>query len=147
MKVIYIKDLKGKGQKGEIKEVKDGYAQNFLIKKGYAVPLTEHSKERLIEQNNQTKELAEKEINEALKIKEELQKSIITFSVKVGENEKVFGSISSKQISNELEKRGYKIDKKKIIINDTLSSLGIHKVEVILHKKVNAIIKIKLLQE
>ena len=142
MKVIFLKDVKGQGKKDDIKEVKDGYAENFLIKNGYAIKYSNRSKEIL---DNQIEDRNEKEkelIKECEEIKKKLESKTYTFKVKSGKEGKVFGSVSSKQISDELNKQGFKIDKKKILINDALTTLGHHNVKIELHKKVIAEIKI-----
>ncbi len=146
MKVIFIKDVKGQGKSGDIKEVKDGYGQNFLIRNGYAVAYTSRSKE-ILDINNKQKALEEqKEIEKCNKIKDELKDKILIFKVKTGKNDQVFGSISTKQIFSELEKLGYKIDKKKIIIDEPISSLGYHEVKINLHKNIEVKIKIQLIK-
>ena len=147
MKVIFIKDVKGQGKKDEIKEVKDGYAMNYLIKNKYAVPYTETSNKRLNDEIKERKIQEEKDIEEANKINEELKKEKISFKVKTGKEDRVFGSISSKQIKDELDKLGYKIDKKKIILDTPISSLGHHFVKIELHKKVIAELEIVLNKE
>lgn len=142
MKVIFLKDVKGQGKKDDIKEVKDGYAENFLIKNGYAIKYSNRSKEIL---DNQIEDRNEKEkelIKECEEIKKKLESKTYTFKVKSGKEGKVFGSVSSKQISDELNKQGFKIDKKKILIDDALTTLGHHNVKIELHKKVIAEIKI-----
>ena len=147
MKVIFTRDLKKVAKRGDIKEVKDGYAENFLIKNGFAVPLTEQNI------NKQKKENKEKELKEELlkkeasKLKENLEKNTLVFKVKTGEQDKVFGSISTKQIKEELDKLGYNIDKKKILIDTPISSLGTHIVKVELHKEVISDLEIKLEKE
>ena len=146
MKVIFLKDVKGQGKKDEIKEVKDGYAENFLIKNGYAIKYTSKSKEILDTQIENRNENEKKLIEECNKIKKELEKKEYSFTVKTGKADKVFGSISSKQIADELNKDGYKVDKKKIIINENLSSLGTYIVKVELHPKVVVDLKIKLVK-
>ena len=147
MKVIFIKDVKGQGKKDEIKEVKDGYAMNYLIKNKYAVPYTETSNKRLNDEIKERKIQEAKDIEEANKIKEKLKKEKISFKVKTGKEDRVFGSISSKQIKDELDKLGYKIDKKKIILDTPISSLGHHFVKIELHKKVIAELEIVLNKE
>lgn len=143
MKVIFIKDLKKQGKTGEIKEVSDGYATNYLIKNGYAVKYTKTSNERLNEEikNKQLKE--EQTLKEANEIKQKLAKEKIVFQVKAGKNGKIFGNISTKQIEERLNKLGYQIDKKKIKA-DNLDLLGVHTVEITLHKKVVAEVKISI---
>ena len=146
MKVIFIKDVKKQGKKGEIKEVKDGYAKNFLIKNGYAVMYTSRSKEILDISNKKAADKEAADIKECNKIKDELKNKIIKFKVKTGKEDQVFGSISTKQISSELEKLGYKIDKKKILLDDVISTLGFHDVKINLHKKVQATLRIELVK-
>lgn len=146
MKVIFIKDLKGQGKKGEIKVVKDGYGMNFLIKNGYAVAATEGNLK-----HQQTldlkKQLEEKELQkEAEQLKEKIEKLTLEFKVKTGKMDKVFGTISSKQICNELKNKKIEIDKK-MIKNNSISSLGMHNVEVELHKSVTAILKVNVKKE
>ena len=142
MKVIFLKDVKGQGKKDDIKEVKDGYAENFLIKNGYAIKYSNRSKEIL---DNQIEDRNEKEkelIKECEEIKKKLESKSYTFKVKSGKEGKVFGSVSYKMICDELSKQGFKIDKKKILLDDALTTLGHHNVKVELHKKVIADIKI-----
>ena len=147
MKVIFLKDVKGQGSRGEIKEVAPGYAQNFLFKKGLAVLATQEALNRL-ERDNQTAEQNKKEeIKEAKKTKQELEKLTLTFKVQVGEEAKMFGAISTKQITKELSNQGYEIDKKQIQIDEPLNKLGMHEITVELHKEVNAKLKINLIRE
>lgn len=144
MKVIFLKDLKGQGKKEEIKEVKDGYAMNFLIKKGFAVPLNDKNLQNL--KNIQAKRQADDKENrkEASILKEKLEKLVLTFKVKTGEQDRVFGSISVKQIKEELLKQGYKIDKNQIELENNITSLGYHNVSIILYKDIKATIKVSL---
>ena len=146
MKVIFIKDLKGQGKKGEIKEVKDGYGTNYLIKNGYAVLANESNLKHFNTQKN--KELLEENlyIKECEKLKEQLEKLKINIQVKVGKEDKVFGSVSTKQIVTELKKLNFNIDKNKIKLDNPLSSLGTHIVNIELHKKVMANLKINLVK-
>lgn len=146
MQVIFIKDLRKQGKKGEIKTVKDGYAQNFLIKNGYAIPVNEHNLNELNNQNKKEKALDEKNKENANKLKEQLEKIELEFKVKTGDGDKVFGSISPKQIKEELEKKGYKIDKKQIEMNNTISSLGYHNVGINLYSNITAKVKVHVIK-
>ena len=147
MKVIFIKDLKKQGKVNEIKEVSDGYATNYLIKNGYAVKYTKGSLDRLNNDLETSRIEEEKAISIAEKDKKELEKLKIQFKVKTGANGKVFGNIYTKQKADELAKKGYNIDKKKILIDVPLNVLGNHFVEVELHKKVKAKLNIELISE
>jgi large subunit ribosomal protein L9 len=143
MKIILIKDVKKQGKSGDILEVKDGYG-TFLINKGDAVLATSNSVNRL-DRENKEKEVKENNlVKECEILKKKLENLKISFKVKTGEQDRVFGSISAKQIVEELKNKGYSVDKKQIKIGNTISSLGFHNVDIELHKKVVAAIKIEL---
>lgn len=146
MKVIFTKDVKGQGKKGEIKEVKDGYGSNFLIKNGYAVQATSNNLSKLNRENTEKALEENLLIREMEDLKKKLTKKPFEFKVKTGKEDRVFGAISTKQIANELKKQGYEIDKKKIKIDGEISTLGIHNVEIELHKKVIATIQVKVVK-
>ena len=146
MEVIFIKDLKNQGKKGEIKTVKDGYAENFLINKGYAIKATKENIDKLNQDKAKAKEDDEKNKLEARKLKEKIEKVVLTFKVKTGEGDKVFGSISLKQIKDELRKEGYSFEKQQIKLLDSLDSLGFHNVELTLYKDITAKVKVHLIK-
>lgn len=146
MKVIFTKDLKKVAKKGDIKEVKDGYAENFLIKNKYAVPYNEKNISNLKEKAKEELEEEKRLVEEATKLKQELEKLTLVFKVKTGEHDRVFGSISTKQIKEELLKKGYKIDKKQFNLTTSLQSLGFHKVEIVLYKNVVGELKVQLVK-
>jgi len=144
MKVIFLKDVKGQGKKGEIKEVKDGYGMNFLIKNKYAVQATETSVNRL-KKENQEKALEENLlVKEMEDIKKKLEKEKIVFKAKTGNKDQMFGTISVKQIKEKLSELGYNIKKQDIHLEFPISTLGFHEIEIELHKKVIAKIKIEI---
>lgn len=142
MKVIFLKDVKNQGKKGEIKEVSDGYAQNFLIKKGLAVKQTEGSMKKLNRELEDNKKLDEKLTKEAKELKSKLEKITLEFNAN-GNADRMFGSISSKQIKDELDKLGYKIDKKQIN-SESINSFGFHNVSLDLYKDIVATIKVSV---
>lgn len=144
MKVIFIKDLRGQGKRGEIKEVKDGYAENFLIKKGYAQKLTEQTYSNYQAEKKEEEVQDAKLRKEAEETKKKLTEIELVFKVKTGAQDRVFGSISTKQIKEELEKKKIIIDKKQINLDEGLSSIGYHNVEIVLYKDVVGIVKVKL---
>lgn len=144
MKVIFIKDLKKQGRVNDIKEVSDGYAINYLIKNGYAVKYTKGSNERLQNELDIKARLEDEELEKANKIKEKLDNVSLSFKVKCSNDGKVFGSVSSKQISDKLCELGYDIDKRDIKLNEVLNTLGIYNVEVVIYKKVKGNIKVEL---
>ncbi len=146
MKVILLKDVKGKGKKDAIIDVSDGYANNFLIKNGLAVAYTKTSKQILDNELDTRAKEEEALVNKYNEIKKKLENKNIEFKVKTGAQDKVFGTISSKQISDKLMEMGYKIDKKCIKINDAISTLGVTNVEIELHKKVKFNVGINLVK-
>lgn len=146
MKVIFIKDLKKQGKVNEVKEVSDGYATNYLIKNGYAVKYTKTSSS-ILERDLENKRIKEEqEIKQANDLKKKIENITLKFIVKCN-NGKVFGSISSKQIYEELKKKGFEIDKKIIKIDGAISSLGVHTVKINLHKKVCCELKVQLVEK
>lgn len=144
MKVIMLSDVKKVGKKGEIVDVSDGYAKNFLFRQKLAVQLTKGSMQTLDEQNRQA-ELAEQEKEkqaEALKVK--LETIVLEFQVKSGKDGRVFGSVSTKQIVEQLAKKhNIRVEKRKIIDSETITSLGYTNVKIDLYKnKVIGVIRV-----
>jgi len=146
MEVIFIKDLKNQGKKGQIKNVKDGYAQNFLIKNGYAVAKTKENLSKLEHENAKKAEEDKNNKQVAEELKQKLEKVVLEFKVKTGEGDKVFGSISQKQIKDELQARGFKIEKNQIDNSKQISSLGFHNVDITLYAGITATIKVHLVK-
>ncbi|RGC44374.1 50S ribosomal protein L9 [Enterococcus gallinarum] len=150
MKVIFLQDVKGKGKKGDIKDVPNGYAQNFLIKNNLAKPANNESMAELKgKQKAQEKHEAEL-LAEAEELKTVLEKeeTIVRIKAKAGEDGRLFGSIPSKQIADALNKQySIKLDKRKIELEQPIRALGYTKVPVKLHSKVTATITVQTVQE
>ena len=130
MKVIFLKDLKDQAKKNEIKEVADGYGQNFLIKKGYAILATPANVKKL-EHDMSEQQLEENlYIKDMQSLKQKLEKEKFIFKAKTGKQDMMFGTISVKQIKKELDNKGYQIDKKQIKLDTPITSLGIHNFKI-----------------
>ncbi len=142
MKVILRKDVETVGKAGEIVEVKNGYARNYLIPQGLALEASkgnvkrfEQEKKSLELQKNREKKAAEKEA-------ERLNDTSITISVSVGEEDKLFGSVTSQDIANALEEKGFALDKRKILLDEPIKALGIYSIPIKLHPEVEAKVKV-----
>ena len=143
MKIIFTQDVKKQGKKGEIKEVKDGFA-NYLIQQKVAVVASDVNLGRLERANANKKAMDDMNRELAQKEKVKIEKITLSFPVKTGEQDRVFGSISVKQIISELKNKGFDIDKKSIKIISPINSLGFHNVEIELYKDVVATLKVEL---
>lgn len=147
MKVIFLQDVKGKGKKGEIKEVPTGYAQNFLIKKNLAKEATSQAIGELAgKQKSEAKQAAEL-LAEAKQLKMELEKEEhrLQFTEKVGPDGRTFGSITGKKIAEELKKQfNLVVDKRGIQLDHPIRAIGLIEVPVKLHKEVDGLIKLQV---
>ena len=147
MKVIFLADVKGKGKKGEIKEVPTGYAQNFLIKKNLAKEATNQAVAELRgQQKSQEKAHAELVAEaQAIKAKLEAEATVVEFTEKVGPDGRTFGSITSKKIAEELNKQfGIKIDKRHIQVEQPIRALGLIDVPVKIYQDVTSVINLRV---
>lgn len=148
MKVIFLKDVKGKGKKGEVKNVADGYAHNFLLKQGLAVEATNTNVKTLDAQKRKEEKDAQLELENSQKLKETLEKLTVELKAKSGEGGRLFGSITSKQIADVLQKaHGIKIDKRKFEMADAIRALGHTNVPVKLHPQVTATVKVHVTEQ
>ena len=143
MKVILLKDVRPQGKRGDIIEVSDGYARNVLIKKGDAMEATTANLAGWKQKMKHEADVAEQKRVDAVELKEKLEKLKVETVIKTGENGKVFGSVSSKEISEALKKQiAIDIEKKKFELAEPIKSLGVHEVKVKLHPTVTATLRV-----
>ena len=147
MKVILLKDIKGTGKKGEIKEVSDGYANNFLLRQGLAKKVDATS----LNENKMQKEAfdfhKEQERQAALEIKNKLNGKNITLKIKCGENGKTFGAITAKEIADAVEKSGITLDKKKIDLKESIKLIGNYKIQAKIYPEITAEFNLEVIPE
>ena len=145
MKVILIEDVKSLGKKGEIVNVNDGYARNFILPKKLGLEATSKNLNDLKLQKQNDEKVAQEKLDAAKALAEEIKEKSITVKIQAGVEGKVFGSISSKEIATEAKKQlNMDIDKKKIVIPDAIKSLGTYNVNIKLHKDVTATLTVKV---
>ncbi|ENQ3106854.1 50S ribosomal protein L9 [Bacillus cereus] len=148
MKVIFLKDVKGKGKKGEMKNVPDGYANNFLLKQGLAIEATNANMKTLDAKKRKEEKDAELELEKCKELKETLEKLTVELKAKSGEGGRLFGSITSKQIVDSLQKaHNIKLDKRKFEMDDAIRALGYTNVTVKLHPQVTATVKVHVTEQ
>src|SRR5690625_5164433 len=148
MKVIFIKDVKGNGNKGDVKDVSEGYARNYLLKNKLAIEATPGNLKALEARKRKSDQLEQKEKEEAMDLKDKLADLTIEMKAKSGEGGRLFGSITSKQIADILKKEhGYKIDKRKIELNEPIRALGYTTVPVKLHPEVSGSVKVHVTEQ
>lgn len=142
MKVILTKDVKAQGKKGDVINVSDGYANNFLFKNGLAVPANQSN----VNANDKQKQAEAKRIAEetaaAKAVAEQLKNVELVFDIEIGNNGKAFGSIGAKEVAEALAKKGFEIDKKNIELNPAIKRVGGYEINIKLYKGVNAKLKV-----
>lgn len=141
MKVILRKNFNQLGQVGDLVDVKDGYARNFLVPRQIAYPATAGNLRALEEEKKQIAKKESKNLAVANEFSTELEKVSVTIPVTVGEDDKIFGSVTSKMIGDALQEKGFEIDHRKIEIEEPIKSLGIYSVKIKIHADVTATVK------
>ena len=147
MKVILLDNIKGVGKKDEIINASDGYARNFLFPKKLAVEANNENLAKLKSKNESKAFKKETEIAEAKKIAEKINSITLKIEVKAGENGKIFGGVTSKEIAEALKKEhNIETDKKKIILSETIKNIGVHTVDIKLYEGIIAKLKLNVVE-
>ncbi len=148
MKVILLEDVKSLGKKGQIVNVSDGYARNFVLPKKLGLEATSKNLNDLKLQKANEEKVAQQILDEAKELAKKVEAGKVEVKIKVGEGGRTFGSVSTKEIAVAVkEQMGYDIDKKKIQLKDAIKTLGTHVVSVKLHQKVTAELKVIVTEE
>lgn len=147
MKVILRKDIETLGNIGDIVDVKEGYARNFLIPRKIAYTALSGNLKALEDEKKSIARKSKKELNAAEKVSTDLEKVSVTIPVQVGEEDKIFGSVTTQMIADALKEKDFDIDKRKIEIEESIKTLGIYNVNIKLHSNINASIKVWVVRE
>ena len=144
MKVILLQDVKGKGKKGQILEVSDGYARNFMLPKKMAIEATADAINTVKMNDKATQERIAKEKAEALATSKKLREMTVTVTAKGGGNGRLFGSVTNAEIADALAKQGVKLDKRKIVLNETIKNVGTYTATCKLGYEITAPLTVKI---
>lgn len=145
MEVILLEDVKNVGKKGDVVKVNDGYGRNVLIKKKQALEATGKNLNDLKLKKANDEKIAAENLEAAKELGRKLEQSEITVKIKVGEGGKTFGSVSSKEIAEEVKSQlGFDVDKKKIQLKDAIKVVGVHEVKIKLHPQVTTALKVNV---
>ena len=148
MKVVLLQDVKDLGKKGELVNASDGYARNYLFPRKLAVEATAGKLKELEDKKSSEKNRKEKELSAAKELADKISKAEIIFKTKAGENGKLFGSITGKDVADALKSQHkIEVDKKKVVLHDAIKALGTYQVEIKVYPEVSAKINIKVVEE
>ena len=146
MKVILLQDVKGKGKKGQMLEVSDGYARNFMLPKKLAIEATPDAINTMKMNDKATQERIAREKAEALEVSKKLREMTVTVTAKGGGNGRLFGSVTNAEIADALAKQGVKLDKRKIVMNETIKNVGTYTVTCKLGYEITAPLSVKIVE-
>jgi len=147
VKVILLKDIETLGSAGEVVEVKNGYGRNFLIPRNEALVATVANMAQFESRRKQQETLSERDRRAAEALAKKLEAESITAQVKVGEEDRLFGSVTAQNIAELLDEKGYEIDRRAILLEDPIRELGVYNVEMRLHPEVTTAVKLWVVKE
>lgn len=146
MKVILKAKVKGVGNAGEVKDVSDGYARNYLLPRGLAVIADANALKTLGQQQQLADKRDERELASSQTLKEKIENLSLNYQVKAGEGGRLFGSVTSKDIADEMARMGIKVDRRKVMLAEPIRQLGNYEIEIRLHPQVTAFLKLDVLK-
>jgi large subunit ribosomal protein L9 len=144
MKVILLKDIPSIGRTGEIRDVKDGYARNFLLPRGLAAPATEGNLQNLAQTREAAKQREDRILREVATLKTRLEALVIEVRARAGEDGRLFGSVTAQDIADEINKKGVEITKKQVELVEPIKTTGFYKVPVYLHHQHTAMVEVNV---
>lgn len=147
MEVVLMKDYENLGKAMDVIPVKDGYARNFLIPKGIAVPASEGNKKKVAETKRLAEQREDKKLKDARQLAKKIEQVPCTIPVKVGEEDKLFGSVTAQEIADFLKKEGFEIDKHNVELDEPIRQLGVYNVKINLYKDASAKLKVWVVKE
>jgi large subunit ribosomal protein L9 len=147
MKVILRRDVEKLGRTGDVLEVKEGHARNYLLPQGFAYPATPGSVKKLEAEKKLLDQKVKKEVRNAEELARRLSGASLTFVMKAGEEDQLYGSVSPADIVEKLKEQGFEIEKKQLQLEDPIKALGVYTVEVKLHVDVTARLKVWVVKE
>ncbi len=144
MELILIEDVEKVGRKGDVIRVRDGFGRNFLLPRQLAIPSTRANQQFVEEQKVRSQKRREKEREAAAKASERLSQAKVTIAAQVGEKDKLYGSVTSEDICEALQRSGFELNKKQILLKEPIRSLGMHAVTVEIHPQVKATVNVEV---
>ncbi len=147
MQLVLMKDYEKLGKAMDVVTVKDGYGRNFLVPSGIAVPATEGNKKIVAQAKNSAEKREEKKLKQARQLAKKIEQIPCTMPVKVGEDEKIFGSVTAQDIADIIKKEGFDIEKRAVELDEPIKQLGVYSVKINLYKDVYAKVKVWVVKE
>lgn len=147
MEVVLMKDYEKLGKALDVIAVKDGYARNYLIPSGIAVPATESNKRKVADAKRNAEQREEKKSKEAQELSKKIEQVPCTIPVKVGDEEKIFGSVTAQEISDFLKKEGFDVEKRQVELDEPIKQLGVYSIKINLYRDVSARLKVWVVKE
>jgi large subunit ribosomal protein L9 len=147
MELVLVKDFGKLGNAMDVVSVKDGYARNFLIPQGIAVPATANNKNKVAEAKRIENQKEEKKQKDALELAKKIEQIPCTIPVKVGDEEKIYGSVSAQEIADFLKKEGFDVEKRHVDLEEPIKQLGVYNINISLYKNVSAKLKVWVVKE